>query len=58
MTVPLAKDLADPRVRAAHSAGRAAGMCWIEHPTRDLHCTRPAGHTPGHKHYYADIEWS
>jgi hypothetical protein len=51
------QESADPRVRAAQSAGRAAGYCWMKHPTRGQHCTRPVGHTGDHKHYYARLEW-
>lgn len=42
---------------AASSAGRAAGYCWIQHPDQALFCTRPAGHTGEHRHYYARVDW-
>lgn len=40
--------------RAAASAGRAAGYCWVEHPEGGAHCTRLPGHYPRlkHKDYY------
>jgi hypothetical protein len=31
---------ASPAARAARSAGRAAGYCWMEHPSGHAHCTR------------------
>jgi hypothetical protein len=34
------------REQAARSGGRAAGYCWLEHPSRGAHCTRPP-HTDG-----------
>ncbi|MEV7793436.1 hypothetical protein AB0O68_15795 [Streptomyces sp. NPDC087512] len=37
------------RQRAAASAGRAAGYCWVRFGDRRQHCTAPPDH-PG-KHY-------
>ncbi|MER6350708.1 hypothetical protein ABT186_02330 [Streptomyces sp. NPDC001634] len=48
----------DARERAAKSAGRAAGYCWVEHPAEPLHCTRWPNHRGRpHKHYYTGTEW-
>lgn len=49
--------LADRARTAAQSAGRAAGYCWIRHPTEALFCTRPADHTGQHRHYYQRVDW-
>jgi hypothetical protein len=49
-----AKNSAIREVKAAQSAGRAAGYCWVEHPEGGAHCTRPPGHRPRLRHvdYY------
>lgn len=43
--------------RAAESAGRAAGYCWVEHPNSGLHCTWPPRRTGPHKHTYSGTVW-
>lgn len=56
------------KLRAETSGGRAAGYCWLEHPTGTARCTREPGHS-GSKHidYYTGrpspasvkgVEWS
>ncbi len=52
------KTTADRERIAAQSAGRAAGYCWIRDPQTGLHCTRPPGHAPGHRHYYARVDFN
>lgn len=39
-------------IRAAQSAGRAAGYCWMKHPTENAHCTRPPHTDAQHVDYY------
>lgn len=35
-----------------------AGMCWVRHPTKGVHCTDPNGHTnPVHLHAYTRTYW-
>ncbi|MDX2837957.1 hypothetical protein PV377_02885 [Streptomyces ipomoeae] len=41
-----------PAIRAAQSAGRAAGYCWMEHPSGHAHCTRPPHSDSQHVDYY------
>jgi hypothetical protein len=43
----------EQEIRAAASAGRAAGYCWVEHGPRPLFCTRPPGHDGDHENAYA-----
>lgn len=44
--------------RAEMSAGRAAGHCWVEHPTKGLHCTWPPNHEGRpHWHTYTKTSW-
>ncbi|MBD9703350.1 hypothetical protein IHE56_14925 [Streptomyces sp. ID01-12c] len=45
----------NPRARAeqaARSAGRAAGYCWMEHPSGHAHCTRRPHSDNEHVDYY------
>ncbi|MFJ3310292.1 hypothetical protein ACIPSA_46335 [Streptomyces sp. NPDC086549] len=44
--------LAERSARAAQSAGRAAGYCWLEHPDGGAHCTRPPHTGQQHVDYY------
>jgi len=57
---------ASPAVRAAQSAGRAGGYCWMQHPSGHAHCTRPPHDDDQHIDHYTDrpsptatsgIEW-
>lgn len=41
-----------PASRAAQSAGRAAGYCWMEHPNGRAHCTRTPHTDNQHVDYY------
>lgn len=41
------------RIRTAEqSAGRAAGYCWLEHPSGSAHCTRSPHRDGLHVDYY------
>lgn len=55
-----------PAIQAAQSAGRAAGYCWMRHPSGRAHCTRPPHSDNQHVDYYngrpsltatSGIEW-
>jgi hypothetical protein len=44
-----------------HARG-LGGYCWEKHPTKDVHCTEPVGHSPrggkgGHWHPYSKTSW-
>jgi hypothetical protein len=39
--------------KAAASAGRAGGYCWVENHTGPGHCTYSPGHSGPHKDFYA-----
>jgi hypothetical protein len=41
-----------PAIQAAQSAGRAAGYCWMRHPSGSAHCTRPPHGDGQHESYY------
>ncbi len=54
-------------LRAQQSGGRAAGYCWLEHPTGLGRCTRQAHTGPQHVDHYngrpsptaaKGVEWS
>jgi hypothetical protein len=46
------RSLADRMTEAATSAGRAAGYCWLEHPSGYGHCTRRPHTDARHVDYY------
>ncbi|MFJ8555323.1 hypothetical protein [Streptomyces sp. NPDC093676] len=60
--MPVSKGKQTPQqIPVEQSAGRAAGYCYVLHPSEPLHCTRWPGHKAQgfpHKHYYAEVEWS
>ncbi|MGW7260798.1 hypothetical protein [Streptomyces sp. NPDC054834] len=45
-------DLATRAMDAAQSGGRAAGYCWLEHPSGGARCTRPPHSDQRHVDYY------
>ncbi|MGV9456716.1 hypothetical protein [Streptomyces sp. NPDC003635] len=47
---------ADRRLRAAESAGRAGGYCWMEHPESGVHCTRRPHSGRDHVNYFRGRE--
>ncbi|MFG3060976.1 hypothetical protein ACGFYM_20635 [Streptomyces sp. NPDC048231] len=60
MTAGKGKQPSQASVPVEQSAGRAAGYCYVPHPSEPLHCTRWPNHKAQgfrHKHYYADVEW-
>ncbi len=62
----MAQNKPSPAARAAQSAGRAAGYCWMEHPDGHAHCIRPPHTDQQHVDFYngrpsptatSGIEW-
>ncbi|GGV80541.1 hypothetical protein [Streptomyces thermoviolaceus] len=41
-----------PSDALALAAGRAAGYCWVRHPTAPAWCTQPSGHDGPHVDHY------